>query len=230
MRKTLLTSVHVRDIVRSSRSFVFWLLTHMANERLVDTKLADAYAQLYTRHAALELVERATDTPKRPPAQRSSTSSSRIPPSILGGRSPRPTTPIADTSSTTRLRSDLAAAHVRTEEATVQLTALRASYDRLVASNKSAIAETATLRKQVAGLVAEKATIERRLRDRESELREGRKLVENVQDEMVGLEMQLNVKEERVGALEKENKELVDRWMRRVGEDAKNLNMGSGWQ
>lgn len=92
------------------------------------------------------------------------------------------------------------------------------------------MAEITTLRKQLATLNAEKSGVERRLRDRESELREGRKLVESVQDEMVGLEMQLNVKEERVGALEKENGELVERWMKKVGEDAKRLNVGSGWE
>ena len=47
---------------------------------------------------------------------------------------------------------------------------------------------------------------------------------------MVGLEMQVNVAEERNQNLKRENGELVERWMRRVGKEADDLNLGSGFK
>ena len=43
-------------------------------------------------------------------------------------------------------------------------------------------------------------------------------------DEHVALELQLNITEERNVKLEKDNKELVDRWMARMGKEADALN------
>jgi Autophagy protein 16 (ATG16) len=67
------------------------------------------------------------------------------------------------------------------------------------------------------------------VRDRESEVREGRKLVESVQDEMVSLNLQLNMAEQKAERLAAENKELVRRWMERMGEEADRMNEESKW-
>jgi chromosome segregation ATPase len=63
-----------------------------------------------------------------------------------------------------------------------------------------------------------------KLKDREEELRGKAKLIENVQDENVTLNLQLNMAEEQSGKLKKENKELVDRWMARMGKEADRMN------
>lgn len=50
---------------------------------------------------------------------------------------------------------------------------------------------------------------------------------QDVHDETVSLTLELNVVEERCRELERENKELVDRWMARMGEEADALNKAS---
>lgn len=55
-------------------------------------------------------------------------------------------------------------------------------------------------------------------------------MVEQAQDEMVALGLQLNLAEERSKALEEENRELVERWMRRMGEEADRVNRDSRWE
>lgn len=47
---------------------------------------------------------------------------------------------------------------------------------------------------------------------------------------MVALQLQLNMAEQRSEKLEKENKELVERWMKRMEEEAERVNRGSGWE
>lgn len=86
-----------------------------------------------------------------------------------------------------------------------------------------------------------------RLKDREEELKGKAKLLEvstarslelrnedssNVclqgfQDELAALELQLNMSEQQKDRLQKENKELVDRWMARMGEEADAMNDAS---
>ena len=68
------------------------------------------------------------------------------------------------------------------------------------------------------------------MRDRDGELKEKNRIVAHVQDEMVSIEMQMNVAEERAKKLEAENEDLVKRYMRRVGTEAEEMNEGSGWK
>jgi Autophagy protein 16 (ATG16) len=73
------------------------------------------------------------------------------------------------------------------------------------------------------------ALLQRKVRDREEEIKEGKKLIEQVQDEMVSLNLQLNMAEQRSEKLEAENKELVRRWMKKMGEEADRMNEESKW-
>lgn len=75
----------------------------------------------------------------------------------------------------------------------------------------------------------QKADVERKLRDRDEELKGKGRLVEQAQDEMVALGLQLNVAEEQKDKLTRENQELVDRWMKRMGEEAERVNRDSRW-
>ena len=78
-------------------------------------------------------------------------------------------------------------------------------------------------------LTRQKLDVERKLRDRGEELRGKSRFVEDAQDEMVALGLQLNMAEARSEKLTKENKELVDRWMKRMGEEADRVNRDSKW-
>ncbi|KAG5300854.1 autophagy protein [Histoplasma ohiense] len=76
-------------------------------------------------------------------------------------------------------------------------------------------------------LSAEKALLQTRVKDRDEELRGKAKLLDNVQTELVSLNLQFNMAEDRAKRLEAENKELVDRWMARMGQEADAMNKAS---
>lgn len=98
--------------------------------------------------------------------------------------------------------------------------------------------------KQLKTLTAEKTALSTKLKDREHELREKRKLVEvtltvaaltqgradilqNVQDEMITLNLQVAMAEQERDKFKKENKELVDRWMKRMAQEADAMNLAN---
>ena len=96
---------------------------------------------------------------------------------------------------------------------------------------ESATRELATLKskakqdtKKMTQLTSNVNQLTMKLRDRDEELRGKAKLVENVQDENVTLNLQLNMAEEQQKKLKKENQELVDRWMARMGKEADRMN------
>lgn len=51
--------------------------------------------------------------------------------------------------------------------------------------------------------------------------------VQDIQDEIVSLNLQFNMSEDRAKKLERENKDLVDRWMKRMGQEADAMNRAS---
>lgn len=122
----------------------------------------------------------------------------------------------------TRFRSDLAT----TQKAR---TALQSQVDELTTSLSALQLQNKTSTTQVTQLTRQKADIERKLRDRDEELRGKSRLVEHAQDEMVALGLQLNMAEARRDKLQTENKDLVDRWMKRMGEEADRVNRDSKW-
>ncbi|KAL2367064.1 hypothetical protein RJZ57_008606, partial [Blastomyces gilchristii] len=81
--------------------------------------------------------------------------------------------------------------------------------------------------RRIEALVAERALLLTRVKDRDEELRGKAKLLDNVQTELVSLNLQFNMAEERSKKLETENKELVDRWMARMGQEAEAMNKAS---
>jgi hypothetical protein len=83
---------------------------------------------------------------------------------------------------------------------------------------------------QITSLTKQVLETERKLQDRDEELRGKSKMVEHAQDEMVALELQFNLAEQRSEKLERENKELVERWMKRMGEEAERVNRDSRWE
>jgi len=79
-------------------------------------------------------------------------------------------------------------------------------------------------RKRISELTREKAILTTGLRDRDEELKGKTKLLEDVHDETVSLTLQLNMADEQAEKLQRENKELVDRWMARMGQEADAMN------
>lgn len=81
--------------------------------------------------------------------------------------------------------------------------------------------------KRIGELTAERTSLTIRMKDQDQELKGKGKLLEDVHDENLSLTLQLNVAEEQSQKLKKDNKELVDRWMTRMGEEAEALNKAS---
>ncbi|KAF7590888.1 hypothetical protein BBP40_002249 [Aspergillus hancockii] len=81
--------------------------------------------------------------------------------------------------------------------------------------------------RRIGALEKEAAQLQLRLKDRDEELRGKAKLLDDFQDELASLNLQLNMAEERSNRLQKENHELVDRWMARMGKEAEAMNDAS---
>jgi chromosome segregation ATPase len=120
------------------------------------------------------------------------------------------------------LRADLATTQRARSTLQAQLADLTAELSAVSIQQRSSQSQVTALTKQV-------LDTERKLQDRDEELRGKSKLVEQAQDEMVALELQFNLAEQRSEKLEKENKELVARWMKRMGEEAERVNRDSRW-
>jgi chromosome segregation ATPase len=121
------------------------------------------------------------------------------------------------------LRNDLAATQKARSSLQAQLSDLTAQLSALSTQQRFSQNQVTTLTRQV-------LEAERKLHDRDEELRGKSKMVEHAQDEMVALELQFNLAEQRSEKLEKENKELVERWMKRMGEEAERVNRDSRWE
>jgi predicted nuclease with TOPRIM domain len=132
---------------------------------------------------------------------------------------PSPTTGTdPNTTDIQSLRSSLAAAQQA-----------RAALEAEVASFATLKQETATLAQAIQDQNKEIVTLQRKVKDRNEEIKEGKKLVEQVQDEMVSLNLQLNMAEQHSDKLKAENKELVARWMKKMGQEADQMNEQSKW-
>ena len=193
-----------------------------SEEELINayTKLADAYAALQKEVAA--------STPE-PEAEKGQTAPTpRIPPPIAGSKSPEPQRSSSRVSN--HLREDLAAANRNVHELNTQLAVLRDEIETYKRRESTHDTEASKLNQRITKLESEKLTLSRRLKDKDGELKEKARLVANVQDEMLGMEMQVNVAEERAKKLENDNAELVERWMQRMGNEADAMNRGSGWK
>ncbi|CCC05868.1 hypothetical protein SMACR_00084 [Sordaria macrospora] len=87
--------------------------------------------------------------------------------------------------------------------------------------------KTTTDNKTIQTLTAERKTLTIKLRDREEELRAKSKMLADVQDELQVLNTHLDLVEKRRSEMEAENKQLVARFMKRVGQEAEAMNMAN---
>lgn len=73
-------------------------------------------------------------------------------------------------------------------------------------------------------LASERDALRIRVRDQAEELRGKKQMLEQVQDEVLALDMQLNVAEQQKARIAAENKQLIERWMRRARQEADDMN------
>ncbi|RYO81424.1 hypothetical protein DL766_004305 [Monosporascus sp. MC13-8B] len=97
---------------------------------------------------------------------------------------------------------------------------LRAAEEELRQLRERARADERRIRE----LTAERKALAARLKDRGEELAEKSRMVNRFQDDIVALTMELNLTEQKSKRVAAENKELVDRWMKRMGEEADAMN------
>ncbi|KAJ6144489.1 hypothetical protein N7470_008384 [Penicillium chermesinum] len=81
--------------------------------------------------------------------------------------------------------------------------------------------------RRINALESERLSLQLRLKDRDEELKGKAKLLEDFQDEMATLNLQLNMADEKSSKLQRENQELVDRWMARMSIEADAMNDAS---
>ena len=125
---------------------------------------------------------------------------------------------VGDAATLASLRADLSAA----QQARSTLESKVASLTKLKQQNTTQAQLLEARNKEI-------ALLRRSLNDRNEEVSEGKKLVEQVQDEMISLNLQLNMAEEKADKLDLENKDLVKRWMKKMGEEADRMNDQSKW-
>lgn len=116
-----------------------------------------------------------------------------------------------------QLRQDFAKAQQDRSDLHGQVEALKKDLENAISKARSDAKKISHLN----GTTTQLAT---KLRDREEELRGKAKLLVDVQDENATLNLQLNVAERDAVQLKKENKELIDRWMKRMGKEADKMN------
>jgi len=164
--------------------------------------LIDAYSRLADQTAALE-------------AKVSTNSSSPIPTSP-GNDAPG----VSNQDEVAQVKSDLAEAL----RAKGQLQRrLKVTEETLEGLKTRAKADSTLIR----DLSAERAQLILKVKDRDEELRGKAQLLVQVQDENMSLDLQLNMAEQQTARLKRENKDLIDRWMARMGQEADAMNEAS---
>ncbi|KAF2102632.1 putative autophagy protein Apg16 [Rhizodiscina lignyota] len=186
------------------------------------TKLADRTATLESANSSSPPVAEAPSVPS--PSQRTTSPGLSIP---FRGKSPQANVPddtsnLSPSDALNRLRSDLAT----TQRSRAALQSQLAPVTSELATLKS---QSARDTKRISELERDRSILERRVKDRDEEIKGKARLVEEVQDEMLSLNLQLNMAEQRSEKLETENKQLVDRWMERMGREAEEMNERSKW-
>lgn len=116
-----------------------------------------------------------------------------------------------------RLRTDLA-------EALRQKSSLEARLRKTTSERDALQATQRAQARAVRDLSGERDALRLRVGDQAEELRGKKQMLEQVQDEVLALELQLNVAEQQKAKIAAENKQLIERWMRRARQEADDMN------
>ncbi|KAI9928258.1 hypothetical protein ASPWEDRAFT_170744 [Aspergillus wentii DTO 134E9] len=178
--------------------------------------LYKAYTQLADRTGRIATAPQSAQTPTSPDNQRSVSSSSNI--SKKQQAPGEPELSLQDILIATR--ADLSEAQRSRTELQEKLTRVSTDLEKL---RKRSTQDARRIR----SLEGDRTHIQLRLKDRDEELRGKAKLLEDFQDELATLNLQLNMAEEQSNRLQRENQDLVDRWMARMGKEAEAMNNAS---
>ncbi|KAK8124499.1 autophagy protein 16- interacts with Atg12p-Atg5p [Apiospora kogelbergensis] len=194
----------------------------------VNRDLVAACSQLADRVASLE-AEKAVLAQKLSSSSSPSHTSTPSSPPTTTATSPPPAEKPPPSSATAAGATTPNIAQLRLELAE----ALR-SKGQLEARFKSSDLQLQTLRskskvddKRIHDLTAERNTLATKLKDRNEELVGKTKLLKEVQDENLTLTMEINMTEQKAKKVADENKELVDRWMKRMAQEADAMNLSN---
>ncbi|PLN76480.1 autophagy protein 16 [Aspergillus taichungensis] len=175
-----------------------------------NSAIYDAYTKLADRAGATTA----------PPSGAQSPAASRSPPTTDPKKQPKGESAQSSHDLLALTRADLAEAQRSRSELQDRLNRTTADLEKLRKRN--------TLDgRRIKSLEQDATHLQLRLKDRDEELRGKAKLLDDFQDEMASLNLQLNMAEERSGRLQRENQELVDRWMVRMGREAEAMNDAS---
>ncbi|QSZ37271.1 hypothetical protein DSL72_009365 [Monilinia vaccinii-corymbosi] len=189
-----------------------------ASYQRFDAQFIEAYTQLLDRVSALAAAVAAHDvspTSANPISPSSSATSQKTPSKNATQTHPSTSSEIL------QLRASLAEALRSSSHFQSRLKTTEAALQALRAKSTSES-------KQIETLTRERNIMERKIRDRDEELRAKTKGYHDVQDEMISLNLQLNIAEQNSKRLKAENKELIDRWMALKGREADEMNKTFG--
>ncbi|KAK6357097.1 hypothetical protein TWF718_001423 [Orbilia javanica] len=120
----------------------------------------------------------------------------------------------------TTLRTDLATSQ---KDRTTLQTQLTTATSSLLLLQKSSAANLRELDK----VKMERFQLEQKFKSKEDEAKLNRKMIENLQDEIIALNIQLNIGEQTKMRLKSENEELISRWMALKKDEAEAMNNNS---
>ncbi|OTB17896.1 hypothetical protein K445DRAFT_264268 [Daldinia sp. EC12] len=177
----------------------------------VNKDLVEACSQLADRVAALEAEKAVWQTSTNPPAS-------------LSGKAAAATTTSGTT--TASATTDPSVAQLRLELAEafrskgLLQSRLKAAEDEL----KKLRAKTKVDAKRINDLTAERNALSAKLKDRNEELAGKNKMLKDIQDENLTLNIQLDVTEQKAAKIAADNKDLIKRWMDRMKHEADAMN------
>ncbi|KAF2269783.1 autophagy protein 16 [Lojkania enalia] len=190
-----------------------------ARERAHAT-IINQYTKLADRTAALSI----QSTPAiEPPAPSPSHSARSIRPGTPKGKGSPALQDTASPNNLAQIRAELASTNKTRFDLEAKVSTQIVEIDTLKGTD-------AEQKKRISQLEKLKEQLERKLKDRHAELTGKGKLVVDVQDEMVALNLQLNMAEQEKERLRKENEELITRWKEKMEREAQRMNDQSGWK
>ncbi|XXG96445.1 Nucleosomal histone H3-Lys79 methylase [Hypoxylon texense] len=182
----------------------------------VNKDLVDACSQLADRIAALEAEKAVWQTSTRqqqqpPPAP---------PPEKASAGKATSTTDATGSSDASVIQIKLELAEALRSKGQLQ-SRLKAAEDELQRLRSKSKVDS----KRISDLTIERNTLTAKLKDRNSELVGKNKMLKDIQDDNLTLNIQLDVTEQKAAKVAAENKELVDRWMKRMRHEADAMNL-----
>ncbi|KAF3902832.1 hypothetical protein AA313_de0206362 [Arthrobotrys entomopaga] len=191
-----------------------------------------SYTRLADRAASLSL---STSTPSTlpstsedPPSNTTSSSSTSATPTRL--KSPAPTTTITTNPSPdlisslqqtlSTLRSDLQTSQRDRTTLQTQLSTVTTNLTLLQKSSSANLRELDRIK-------LDRHSLEQRLKSRDEEAKLNRKMIENLQDEIIALNIQLNIGEQAKMRLKSENEELIARWVKLKQDEVEEMHNNS---